>query len=206
MIKSNNHDDLLLESIYVMDRHAIAFLDVYSVYIPNFHLGWREGRSAQTRPWPVSYVSNIDWLLWALTRRRINSIIVCDLDNADLTLHYSESNHPIPKVIFSSHTPHCMCFFVSEPTFADSYSFSISLFRKSVSLFIPIITHISALSSALERYCSYFFVWCNSLSQRNIKNYIEGNEQGELKFNFQNVWFGIIWIWQYKQGTRYWHF
>ena len=31
MMKSNNHDDLLL-SIYVMDRHAIAFLDVYSVY------------------------------------------------------------------------------------------------------------------------------------------------------------------------------
>ena len=118
-----------------------------------------------------------------------------------LIWHYITVNQTIPfPKLFLAHTPHCMCFFVSEPTFADSYSFSISLFSESVSLFIPIITHISALSSALERYCSYFFVWCNSLSQRNIKNYIEGNEQGELKFNFQNVWFGIIWIWQYKQG------
>ena len=32
MMKYNSHDDLLLSIYYVMDRHAIAFLDVYSVY------------------------------------------------------------------------------------------------------------------------------------------------------------------------------
>ena len=144
-MKSNNHDDLLLQSIYVMDRHAIAFLDVYSVYIPNFHLGWREGRSAQTRPWPVSYVSNIDWLLWALTRRRINSIIVCDLDNADLTLHYSESHHPIPKVIFSSHSP--LHVLLRQRANICWFLFLLHIFIQKISLFIHThnYTYISPL-------------------------------------------------------------
>ena len=72
---------------------------------------------------------------------------------SDITLHVVNQTIPFPK-LFLAHTPHCMCFFVSEPTFADSYSFSISLFSKSVSLFIPIITHVLALLLAEIRVSS----------------------------------------------------